>query len=259
MKENKIALRTSYWAMVSGGKDSLFMLRYLLEHPDKYQLDGVAHCELEIDYPFIRDVIDQMEKMCDTLNIPFVRIKPRKSWYTLYQVNGFPTRKCRWCNDHYKLDAVHQLREYLATRGYKLVQYIGFCANETRRINTERQKKSGNVYPLADAGIYESDILEWAREQPIFNNYYLFNDRCGCMFCPMASLTDHAYLAIHYPDHYRAMMELARQTETQLTIKFGKPISVWQGNPKYNTDYRDHIINKKYIPRILAKIEEVNK
>ena len=39
----EIALRPSYWASVSGGKDSLYMLNYILHNLDRYPLDGVVH------------------------------------------------------------------------------------------------------------------------------------------------------------------------------------------------------------------------
>ena len=45
----EIALRPSYWASVSGGKDSLYMLNLILHNLDKYPLNGVCHFELEID------------------------------------------------------------------------------------------------------------------------------------------------------------------------------------------------------------------
>lgn len=80
-----IVLRPSYWASVSGGKDSLYMLNLILHNLDRYPLDGVVHYELEIDYPFIKDVIDYMETECDRHGIRFVRIKPRKTWEELYQ------------------------------------------------------------------------------------------------------------------------------------------------------------------------------
>ena len=63
----EIALRPSYWASVSGGKDSLYMLNYILHNLDRYPLNGVVHFELEIDYPFIHDVIDYMESEFRTL------------------------------------------------------------------------------------------------------------------------------------------------------------------------------------------------
>ena len=63
----EIALRPSYWASVSGGKDSLYMLNYILHNLDRYPLDGVVHFELEIDFPFIRGVIDYMESSARSL------------------------------------------------------------------------------------------------------------------------------------------------------------------------------------------------
>ena len=65
--DKAIALRPSYWASVSGGKDSLYMLNYILHNLDRYPLDGVVHFELEIDYPFIHNVIDYMETECSEL------------------------------------------------------------------------------------------------------------------------------------------------------------------------------------------------
>lgn len=108
--KNELILRPSYWASVSGGKDSLYMLKLILENPDLYQLDGVIHFELEIDFPFVKNVIDYMETECKKRNIKFVRIKPRKSFYELYEKYGFPNRIKRWCNSEYKLDAKKQLK-----------------------------------------------------------------------------------------------------------------------------------------------------
>lgn len=119
MASNTVALRPSYWASVSGGKDSLYMLRLILQHPDKYPLDGVVHFELEIDYPFIHDVIDYMERECKAHGIRFVRIKPTKTWMELYEKNGFPSRIYRWCNDHYKLTARKQLNAFLRERSIR--------------------------------------------------------------------------------------------------------------------------------------------
>lgn len=63
---NDIVLRPSYRASVSGGKDSLLMLKLILENPDKYPLDGVVHFELEIDFPFIHNVIDYTDNIIRT-------------------------------------------------------------------------------------------------------------------------------------------------------------------------------------------------
>lgn len=80
MANNELVLRPSYWASVSGGKDSLYMLNLILHNLDRYPLDGVVHFELEIDYPFIKNVVDYMENECKKRNIKFLRIKPREKW-----------------------------------------------------------------------------------------------------------------------------------------------------------------------------------
>lgn len=201
---NQLSLRPSYWASVSGGKDSLYMLNLILHNLDRYPLDGVVHFELEIDYPFIKNVIDQMEEACKAVGVRFVRIKPRKSWLELYDKFMFPTRKAKWCNHNYKLDAKKQLEMFLEEQGCYLVQYIGLCADETKRFGKkEANKHTKSVYPLVDFGICEDEILEWAKHQPIFNDYYKFNRRCGCMWCPMASMANHAYLLKYYPTEYK--------------------------------------------------------
>lgn len=251
---SNIALRPSYWASVSGGKDSLYMLYLILKDPYKYPLDGVVHFELEIDYPFVKGVIDKMEEMCKQVNVPFLRIKPRMSWYELYEKYGFPTRIARWCNNHYKLDAKKQLDEIMNSNGKYVVWYIGYCLDEVKRYQNRGNLKSER-YPLVEECIEEQYILKWAKNNPIFNDYYKYNDRCGCMYCPMASMIDNAYLCKYYPDKYEKLMQMARLHEINVSKKLGRPFSVWSSNPKYNTDYRDVQIRKKYIPKLERLIE----
>lgn len=113
MMGTDIVLRPSYWANVSGGKDGLYMLKLILANPDRYPLDGVVHYELDIDFPFIKDVVDYIEVECKKYGVQFVRIKPRKTWEEWYytisnktgDIYGFPTRTARWCNSRYKMDA----------------------------------------------------------------------------------------------------------------------------------------------------------
>lgn len=252
-----LALRPSYWASVSGGKDSLYMLNLILHNLDRYPLDGVVHFELEIDFPFIHDVIDYMESECKRFGIPFYRIKPRTTWIDFYNKYGFPTRKARWCNDKYKLDSLKQLKEFLLTKGCYVVNYVGYCADEMNRVEAERQQKQKNIYPLVENGIMEDFILEWAKTHPIFNDYYKYNRRCGCMWCPMASMPNHAYLALYYPSEYEKMIKLAKDTEVMRERELGRPFSVWSSNPKYNTEYRDKRIRTKYLPELIESVSGV--
>lgn len=161
---NEIALRPSYWASVSGGKDSLYMLNLVLHNLNKYPLDGVVHFELEIDYPFIHNVIDYMQKECEHHGIKFIRIKPRVTWDELYQKYLFPTRKARWCNSKYKLLAKKRLEEFLKTQGFYLVSYIGYCADEEKRFAKRVGLQRVERYPLVEEGIKEDVIWQWAKQ-----------------------------------------------------------------------------------------------
>lgn len=262
---NEIALRPSYWASVSGGKDSLYMLNLILHNLDRYPLDGVVHFELEIDYPFIKDVIDYMESECKRFGIRFVRIKPRKTWEELYyqtykksgRIWGFPERRSRWCNSKYKLDARRQLDDFLKSIGCYCVTYIGYCSNEIKRY-TNRGEKVKEVYPLVENGINENVIWEWAKQQPIYNNYYVSNNRCGCMYCPMASKMQMAYLLKYYPENFEFMMSRMRETEKAREEELGRPYSVTSGNPKYNADYLENIVKTKWLPILNEKEMEAS-
>lgn len=253
----EIALRPSYWASVSGGKDSLYMLNYILNNLDRYPLHGVVHFELEIDYPFIHNVIDYMESECKRFGIPFVRFKPRRSWRELYDKYGFPTRKARWCNNMYKLDCAKQLEEWLNSLGYYTVAYIGYCADEEHRFDKRLTAQKVERYPLAENGITEDGIWEWAKTQPIFNHFYETLKRCGCMYCPITSYLNYAYLYKYYPDHFSFMIEKMRETEVKLERKIGRPFSVISSNPKYNADYLENIIKTKWIKKLEEKEQEI--
>lgn len=248
--KNELELKPTYWANVSGGKDSLLMLQMILANRDKYPLNGVVHAELEIDYPFIKGVVDEMEKMVKPLGIPFLRIKPRASWIELYSKYGFPARNVRWCNKLYKMDALHQLEEMAVCNGYNVVHYIGYCVDEVRRY--ENRKKPTEIYPLVLEGIEEKYILEWAKNQPCFNDYYKYMSRCGCMKCPMAPKLELAYQLKYYPEIYKETIQQMKETEERVSLKTGKPYSCTQGNPKYNAVYTDNIVRTKW----LAKLEE---
>lgn len=103
MTNTNISLRPIHYASVSGGKDSLYMLGLILKNQDKYPLDIVVNFDLEIDWQAAKDVVDEMEKRCNQAGIPFIRIKPRKTWKELYDKWGFPNGVARLGTHLYKI------------------------------------------------------------------------------------------------------------------------------------------------------------
>ena len=62
MAKYDMTLRPIHYASVSGGKDSLYMLNLILHNQDKYPLDMVVNFDLEIDYPFAKNVVGYIER-----------------------------------------------------------------------------------------------------------------------------------------------------------------------------------------------------
>ncbi len=222
-----LKLRPVYYASVSGGDDSFYMLNVILNNPDKYPLDMVVHFDLEIDWGWSKRVIDFMEERCLKAGLRFVRIKPTKTWAELYEKYGFPTAHAKWCNLEYKLDCKKQLEAWIRSQNCRPVAYIGLCADEAQRFKytigeTEDQDQ---IYPLAEEGICEAEVNMWARNQPIFEGYYRHFDRQGCKLCPFLSMKEMAYLKKNEPETFEYMFNCIKETEDMILKKKGK---VWK-------------------------------
>ena len=91
----------------------------------------------------------------------------------------------------------------------------------------------------------EQDIWEWAKTQPIFNDYYKYNKRCECMYCPMSSLLNLAYLYKYYPQNFEYMLSKMKESEKKVSEMYGRPFAIRGKNPKYNADYVENIVKTK--------------
>lgn len=229
MKE--LQLKSYHVADASGGKDSLYMLYKILDNPTMFPLDAIVHYKLEIDWPFTNNVCAKYKELSKKLSIPYYEITPTKSFQELYEKYDMPTRRARWCNSSYKLDCKKQFEKFQKEHGYKVIHYIGFCADEVKRF-----KDNDDIYPLVELGIEEPTILKWARNIPLFDNWYKVNDRQGCMFCPCLTRKEQAYLLLHYPDKFEKYINMIKGYEK----KFG---SNYFGNQSLES-VLDKIYNK---------------
>lgn len=222
MSKFDLSLTPVHYASVSGGKDSFYMLGLILNNLDKYPLDMVVHFELEIDWDWSKRVIDMMEKRCCEAGIKFLRIRPRKTWNELYEQFGFPNAHARWCNSNYKLDCKKQLDDWVLSLGCRPVAYIGLCADEKKRFKYDigNWENQDVCYPLAEEGIEEWQILDWARNQPIFEGYYKNFNRQGCKLCPFLSMKEMAYLLKKEPETFDYMFKCIKETEKNYDWKF---------------------------------------
>ena len=248
MKKTDIKLRPIHYASVSGGKDSLYMLLYILEHRDKYPCEMVVHFETSIDWEWANKVVDAMEQMCKAVGIRFLRIRPRKTWEELYAKYGFPTRLVRWCNEHYKLDCERQLKMWIRDIGCRPVAYVGFCADETKRFKYQigEWEEQDVCYPLAEEGITEPEILAWAKEQPLLKDWYRYFDRQGCKFCPMIKKKELAYMYLFERESFEQYFKYAEE-------KCNSGVDFWNHNCP--NDVMKKRIIEKWVPILEEEIK----
>ena len=224
MTKYDLKLRPIHYACVSGGKDSLYMLNLILNNLDKYPLDMVVHYDMELDWEWTKEVIDFMEQRCTEAGLKFVRIKPEHDWNYWYKKWGFPNRQSRWCNSRLKMNCVSQITKWIKEQNCRPIAYIGFCADETKRfkynIDDEMWQFQDVCYPLAEEGIEEWEILEWARKTPIFHDWYKYFNRQGCMMCPMLSMKEKAYMFKYYPLKYAQYMNYIKESEERFNYEF---------------------------------------
>lgn len=192
-----------------------------------------------------------MKKMCESIDIPFYSIKPNKSYYDLLNKYGFPSKRARWCNSQYKMDAKRQLEQLMLLQGRYVVSYIGFCADETKRFKYEIGKIAEGqrvIYPIAEEGINEIEILNWARTNKIFDDFYKINDRQGCMYCPMLKYKEMAYQMIKYPQESQFYWK-------EVFKMWNKDINVLRGD-NYDPVYIYKRVKEYYVPKVMELLNE---
>ena len=256
MNENLI-LRPIHYASVSGGKDSFFMLNIILNNIKKYPLDMVVHFELDIDWNWSKKVIDLMQERCEFVGIKFIRIKPRKSWEELYNKYGFPNAHARWCNSSYKLDCKKQLNNWIAQQNCRPIAYIGFCADEEKRFKYEVGSDwnlQDCCYPLAEEGIEEWQIQEWAKNQPIFEDYYKYFKRQGCKLCPFLTMKELAYLEKTDRETFDYMFDCIKATEGKILAEKGK-VWLFKG---YGADIIKHRVETKWKSKLQMEEQQLS-
>lgn len=252
MTSSSVALRPIHYASVSGGKDSIYMLKVILANPQKYPLDMVVNFDLEIEHPVAHRVVDRIEEMCKRMGIVFWRIKPTRTWEEVFAKYGLPSRMVRWCNKEYKMTCDRQLRKWIKEQHCRPVAYIGLCSDEKKRHRYDigswdaENADCDLCYPLAEEGIEEWTVLSWAREQEMFEGFYRVQTRMGCRFCPCSNYLSFAYDMVHYPEEYKKFRERIIEREE----KRGEP---WlRLNGGFWPEVEKNIV-EKYVPMVYRR------
>lgn len=202
-----------YILSFSGGKDSTFLLLELIRRG--YTLDEVVFFDTGWEFSVMYEHIEKCKKICEEHGIKFVTLHPEKTFdYLMFdhvtksgkQGYSWCGGNCRW-GTTYKMQA---LDKYFAENG-GAVQYIGIAADETERLEKERDECK--CFPLAEWGITESECLRGCYEAGFdWGGMYEHLDRLSCKFCKNKNLKELRNIRKYYPDVWEELKDYQRKT-----------------------------------------------
>lgn len=209
----------------SGGKDSTALLLLMIEKGIPF--DDVVYIEpmfsegISADFPEMAEFIEKVERHTGqkvtrvhsgkTFRGVFYQVKKKGNHVgTIY---GWPMTSWAWCNDRLK------------QRGFALyekehpntVWHLGIAADEPRRIARLTPNRRAT---LAEFGITEAEAKAICERSGLLNPLYGKFDRLGCWFCPKAGRKGLAAVKAQYPDLWRIMLEMDK--DSPVSFKPGK-------------------------------------
>lgn len=218
--------KRKYIASCSGGKDSVAMVLWLIEH--KYLLDLVLFVNLGAEFPALYAVIEQVKLICIKHGIEFREIRPGKDFFKQMLVNRVEKRDggiqfgykwcggaCRW-GTALKLQTLDKFyREEFAD--YDIVEYVGIAYDERERCEKNQTGRHIKSYPLVNkAYMKESDCLAYCYERGIEwlqngKRLYDFLERLSCWCCRNKNLKELYNIYIYFPEIWQQLKNLQAQ------------------------------------------------
>lgn len=203
-------------ASVSWGKDSLAMLHLLIERGTPP--DEVVFYDTGAEFDAIYAERDRTLPLLAEHGITYTELRPSRPFF--YDMLAKPVRHrdgtvshgygwcggpCRWGTTEKTRSLDRYARERCST------VYVGIAADETRRI--ERERDGWKRLPLAEAGMTEAECLAMCYERGhewYQGNVRLYDvlDRVSCWCCRNKNLKELSAMREHLPDYYAQLVAL---------------------------------------------------
>lgn len=205
-------------ASVSWGKDSLAMLHLLIER--EMPPDEVVFYDTGAEFDAIYAERDRTLPFLAENGIKYTELHPREPFF--YSMLARPVRSratgevhrhgygwcggpCRWGTTEKTRALDRYARERCST------VYVGIAADETRRI--ERERDGWKRLPLVEAGMTEAGCLRACYQRGHdwrSGNVRLYDvlDRVSCWCCRNKNLRELAAMREHLPDYYARLVAL---------------------------------------------------
>ena len=242
---------------LSFGKDS--MANLILAAEKGVPIDHVMYCEIKFndeisgEHPLMAAWIPEAERILKerfeiTVEHAFSKTY-LEAFYTVKKtgrfsgnIYGFPYIRGAWCNRILKLNAIST---YLSQfKKQTVTQFVGIAYDEPRRwerIKAKENSRKKYRSLLVEQKLTEEDAFRICEKYGLLSPIYNGDDgiyRGGCWFCPKQSNTGLYSLWKNYPDYFKKLIDIEK--DSRIITKF-KP----DGNP---SDYAKRF-EAGYVPK----------
>lgn len=202
-------MQTKYILCFSGGKDSTAMLIYVLEN--NLPLDEILYIDVG-DWMW-EEGASHLEKVKEKFKVDITVLDVTDELKKGFERWGFPGFLNRWCTGVKRIAMRDYLREKYG-KDARIIQYIGYCADEVKRSKTKLYTTGETEYPLIEGGITTKKALEMCYDYGFdFGGIYDHHQHFNCWLCPLQSVGELEWLWNNEPQKWEILREMQRQTD----------------------------------------------
>ena len=168
------------------------------------------------DYPETYEYVKYMEKQGFPITVITPDVEGFDNLYNFcFKKRIIPSRMYRWCTDKFKIKPI---TKYLDK---PCMLYIGFCADEAKRVKSEFKFKKGIAgrYPLIKENITREGCIQIIKDAGL-----KVPRKSCCFFCPFMRRLEARELFLEYPQLYIKCKELEENCMRRDIFISEKPI-----------------------------------
>nr|WP_294806937.1 hypothetical protein [uncultured Nitrososphaera sp.] len=233
--------RPLYVASWGAGVDSTFMIVWAILEK-KIPLDLVVFSDTGDELPETYATVAFYKKWIESRGVPVV-ITANKYGKTLiqyhYDKDILPSIATRDCTSKFKISPVRSYLRQSFTKSAKFMQYIGYNADESKRVDNSSRKEIPKYtslrYPVHEFGFTRKHEVEYLQAQGL-----PVPEKSGCYHCPYTRVAGWAMLDAKYPGLYaeaRIVEENSREYASMLMTR-GKKLARARRGMKLRKDER---------------------
>ena len=96
----------------------------------------------------------------------------------------------------------------------RIVQYIGYCADEEKRTNKKLYSSYDVSYPLVDANITTAEALEICKDYGFdFGGVYNHHSHFNCWLCPLQRVDELKWIFDNNKEYWDKLRDMQHQTD----------------------------------------------